>query len=159
MKAGFLFLAHALMIAMARVNGDPKYKSYRDGYSLKHPFQDLLSASSVDLTNGGEFKELEQFQNYLSDYKIVVYDGLSPDRVLSVEIPFRTRNCTLYMILDTTIVLRISKQQWPRSTYVTRVTQCMTIHTSVTEFAPYGQRHHPVPKMSQSIVLHATGGS
>ena len=49
---------------------------------MKQPVQDLLTASGVDLTNGGGFKELAQFQNYLSDYKIIVYDGLSPDRVL-----------------------------------------------------------------------------
>jgi hypothetical protein len=66
---------------MAMVNGDPKDKSYRDCKSLKQPVQNLLSASGVKLTNGGGFKELEQFQNYLSDCKIIVYDGLSPDRV------------------------------------------------------------------------------
>jgi hypothetical protein len=67
---------------MARVNGDPKYKSYRDGKALKQSVQDLLSASDIDLTNGGGFKKLEHFQNNLSDYEIMVYDGLSPDRVL-----------------------------------------------------------------------------
>lgn len=30
-KAAFLCLAHALIIAMCRVNGDPKNKSYRHG--------------------------------------------------------------------------------------------------------------------------------
>ena len=34
------------------------------------------------MTNGGGVKELERFQSYLSDYKIIVYDGLSPDRVI-----------------------------------------------------------------------------
>jgi len=34
-KAALLCLAHALIIAMARVNGDPKYKSYTNGYGLK----------------------------------------------------------------------------------------------------------------------------
>jgi len=34
-QARFLCLAHALIIAMARVNGDPKYKSYKDGKVLK----------------------------------------------------------------------------------------------------------------------------
>jgi hypothetical protein len=71
-QAAFLCLAHALIIAMAKVNGDPKYKSYRNCYRMKQPVQNLLSASGVDLTNGGGFKELEQFQNYLSDYKIFV---------------------------------------------------------------------------------------
>jgi len=48
---------------------------------LKQPVQDLSSASGAYLRNGGGFKELEQFQNYLSDYIIIVYDALSPDRV------------------------------------------------------------------------------
>jgi hypothetical protein len=51
-KAVFLCLAHALIIAMARVNGDPKYKSYRNGYQLEKPVDDLLQASGVDLSNG-----------------------------------------------------------------------------------------------------------
>jgi hypothetical protein len=43
-KAEFLCLAHALIIAMAKVNGDPKYKSFRNDYSMKQAVQDLLSA-------------------------------------------------------------------------------------------------------------------
>jgi hypothetical protein len=42
----------------------------------------LLSASGVDLTNGGGIEELKQFQTYLSDYKIIVYDCLKPDRLM-----------------------------------------------------------------------------
>ena len=56
MKAEFLCLPHVLIIAMSTVNGDPKYKSYRDGYSLKQPVQALLSVSVVDLNNGGCLK-------------------------------------------------------------------------------------------------------
>lgn len=33
-KAAFLCLAHAIVIAMARVNGDPEYKSYKNGRCL-----------------------------------------------------------------------------------------------------------------------------
>jgi hypothetical protein len=83
---------------MARVIGDPKYKSYRNGYSMKQPVQDLLTASGFDLTNGGGFKELEQFQNYLSGYKIIVYDGLSPDRVLFSENSLSNKK--LYLLYD-----------------------------------------------------------
>ena len=81
-KGAFLCLAHALIIAMARVNGDPKYAVYRHGKGLKEPVEELLKASGVDLTNGGGLEELQQFQDHLSDYKIVVYDGLSPDRLI-----------------------------------------------------------------------------
>ena len=82
MNAEFLCFAHVLIIAKAKENGDPKYKSYRNVYNMKQPVQVLLTASGVNLTNGGGFKELEQFQNYLSEYKIIVYAGLSPGRVL-----------------------------------------------------------------------------
>jgi len=44
-------------------------------------FQDILSSSCVNLTNGGGLNERKQFQNYLSGYKFIVYDGLNPDRV------------------------------------------------------------------------------
>ena len=33
--------------------------------------------SGVDLSNGGRFKEIQQFQQYLSDYKIVMFNGLN----------------------------------------------------------------------------------
>ena len=82
MKTAFLCLTHALIIAMVRVNGDPMYASYRDGYGLKKPIEELLKASGVDLSNGGYFEELEHFQEYLSDYKIVVFYGFNPDRVM-----------------------------------------------------------------------------
>ena len=35
-------LAYALIIAMVRVNGGPKYPSYRDGSGMKKPVEDLL---------------------------------------------------------------------------------------------------------------------
>jgi hypothetical protein len=75
-------MAHAIIIAIARVNNDPKYVSYRDGYGLKNPVEDFLKASGVDLSNGGGLEELRQFQQYLSHYKIIVFDGLHPDRVM-----------------------------------------------------------------------------
>jgi hypothetical protein len=43
---------------------------------------ELLQASGVDLSNGGGLEELQQFQEYLSDYNIIVYDGLSSDRLI-----------------------------------------------------------------------------
>jgi hypothetical protein len=70
-KAAFLCLAHALVIVTARVNNDPNYK-YRIGYGLKQPVQVLLNTTGVDLSNGEYFGVLELFQQYLSDYKIIV---------------------------------------------------------------------------------------
>ena len=82
MKATFLCLAHALIIAIAHIDGDPKYASYRQGNCIKKPVEDLLKASGVDLSNEGSLQELAQFQNYLSDYKIVVFSGLSTDKII-----------------------------------------------------------------------------
>jgi hypothetical protein len=81
-KAAFLCLVHALIIAMAQVNGVPKYKTYRDEYQLDTPVEELFKASGVDLSNGGGLEEYQQVQEYLSDYKIIVYDRLSPDRLI-----------------------------------------------------------------------------
>jgi hypothetical protein len=49
---------------------------------LIKPFEELLDVSGVDLTNGGGLEDLQQFQEYLTDYKIIVFDGLKPDRVM-----------------------------------------------------------------------------
>ena len=82
MKAALLCLAHALIISMARMNGDPKYPLYRHGKCMKNPVEDLLKASGVDLSNGEGFEELEKFQEYLSDHKIVAFYCLNPDRIM-----------------------------------------------------------------------------
>jgi len=57
-KAALNCFAYALIIAMARVNGDPMYQSYRDGEGLKKSVEDHLKPSGVDLSNGrfGSFK-------------------------------------------------------------------------------------------------------
>ena len=81
-KAAIYCVDHALIIAMTRVNGDQKYPSYRDGRGMKKPVEDLLKAAGVKLCNAGGFKELEQFQGYHSEYKIIVYDGLNEDRAM-----------------------------------------------------------------------------
>ena len=49
---------------------------------MNKSFEDPLKASGVDLSNGGGLEELQQFQDYFSDYKIVVFDGLSPDMLI-----------------------------------------------------------------------------
>ena len=60
-KSAINCLAYALIIAMARLNGGPNYQSYRHGYGLKNPVEDLLKASGVNLSNGGGFDELQHF--------------------------------------------------------------------------------------------------
>jgi len=43
---------------------------------------ELLKASGVDLSMGGVLEELEQFQAYVSENKIVVFDGFISHRVM-----------------------------------------------------------------------------
>ena len=57
-----------------------------------------MKASGVDFSNGGGFKELQQFQQYLSDYKIIVFDGLYPDRVIFSGNSLSTKK--LYFLYD-----------------------------------------------------------
>jgi hypothetical protein len=80
-KAAVLCLAHALIIAIARVNNDPKYASYRDGYGLRQPVEDLLNASGVNLSNRGGLEELQQFSSTFRTTKLFFY-VLRPDRVM-----------------------------------------------------------------------------
>ena len=73
-------LAHALVIAVARVRNDPNYQAYRKGYKKILPkVRELLQASGVDLSRGGGIPELQAFQRHLSEYRIVVYSGLRCD--------------------------------------------------------------------------------
>jgi hypothetical protein len=76
-------LAHALIIAIARVDNDPNYNSYRRGYKIHPEVYRLLKATGVDLSRGGEIPELESFQQYFQDrYKIIVYIDLKCDLII-----------------------------------------------------------------------------
>ena len=45
-------LAHALIIAIARLNNDPNYSSYWRGNKIRPLVKELLDASVIDLKNG-----------------------------------------------------------------------------------------------------------
>ena len=142
-KAAINCLAYVLIIAMARLNGDPKHQSYRDRYGLKKPVDDLLKASCVDLPNGEGFRE--RFQNHISDYKMIVFDGLNPDRVMFCGNSLSAKK--LYLLYDRDLehysVITNLKGVWRKSTYVTDVTLSMTKRTNVIKY---------VLKMRQNIV-------
>ena len=61
-----------------RVNGDPKYLSYRHGYGLKTPVEVLLK----NVYNGGGIEEIRLVQDQISYYRIIVFGGLNADRVM-----------------------------------------------------------------------------
>ena len=46
------YLAHALVIATAKVDKDPKYKAYVQGRKLRQVVQTLLETTNIDLSNG-----------------------------------------------------------------------------------------------------------
>jgi len=75
-------LANALIIAIARMNKDPNYQSYRKGNKIRRVVATLLETAGIDLTNGGGIPELIKFQEHFHEYNIVVYDGLRCDSIL-----------------------------------------------------------------------------
>jgi len=75
-------LAHALVIAVAKVENDSNYKSYIKGWKIRHFVQTLIDAIGIDLSNGGGIPELVRFQEHFRQCKIVVYHGLSCDDIL-----------------------------------------------------------------------------
>jgi len=55
-------LAHALVIAIARLNKDPNYTSYRKGRKIRPAVCQLLETTCIDLKNAGRIHELARFQ-------------------------------------------------------------------------------------------------
>jgi hypothetical protein len=75
-------LAHALVIAIAKLKYDPDYNSYRRGYKIHQAVHNLLATTGINLDNGGGIQELEQFLEHFNQYKIVVYTGLNCDSIM-----------------------------------------------------------------------------
>jgi hypothetical protein len=57
-KAADNCLAHALLIAIARVNNDSKYNSYRKGDKIRPAVENLLATTGIDLSKGAGIPEL-----------------------------------------------------------------------------------------------------
>ena len=70
-------LAHAIIIAIAKVENDPDYKAYRQGRKIRPVVQKLLGKTGLDLSKGGGISELLKFQEHFRQYKITVYRGLA----------------------------------------------------------------------------------
>jgi len=70
-KVTINYLAYALIIAMARDNGDSKYKSYSKGRGLTKPVEYILEASGVILFNGGAFKLFGSFRSTFRTTKLL----------------------------------------------------------------------------------------
>ena len=79
-------LAHALVIAMAKVTNDPNYPAYRKGRKILPMVHELLQKTCVDLSQGGGTPELQAFQRDLSQYRIGVYSGLRCDIIFDGQV-------------------------------------------------------------------------
>ena len=75
-------LAHALIIAIARLHNDPNYTSYSKGFKIRPVVDKLLETTGIDLNSGGWIPELTRFQEHFHEYKIVVYSGLNCDSIM-----------------------------------------------------------------------------
>ena len=70
-------MVHALVIAKAKVDGDPNYESYRRGYKTRPIVNRLLETTGTDLSRGGGVPELLRFQEHFKEDRIVVFGGLN----------------------------------------------------------------------------------
>ena len=75
-------MAHALIIAIAKLTNDPNYKAYIQGRKIYPKVDQLLAATGISLANGRGIPELERFQDDFRQYKIVVYTGLNCDEIV-----------------------------------------------------------------------------
>ena len=75
-------LAHAHIIAIARLNIDPNYTSYRKVNKIRPVVRQFLETTGMDLINGAGIPELNIFQEHFQEYKIVVYSGLNCESIM-----------------------------------------------------------------------------
>ena len=75
-------LAHALIIAIAKLTNDPYYRAYRMGRKIYPKVSQLLETTGISLDNGREIPDLECFQDHFRQYKIVVYAVLNCDEIM-----------------------------------------------------------------------------
>ena len=73
-------LAHALIIAIAKLTNDIDYKAYRQGRKIYHKVDRLNATTEISLDSGG-ITEPECFQDDFRQYKIVVYTGLNCEEI------------------------------------------------------------------------------
>ena len=75
-------LAHALIIAIARVDNDSNSESYRKCWKIRPVLRDMLEKTGIDLSSGAGIPGLATFQEQFREYKIVVYQGLSCENIM-----------------------------------------------------------------------------
>ena len=81
-KASENCLAHAIIIAIAKVENDPNYKAYQQGRMIRPAVQELLAKTGLDLSEGGAIPELLKFQELFREYRITVYQVLACEDII-----------------------------------------------------------------------------
>jgi hypothetical protein len=90
-------LAHALIIATARLDNNKNYKSYRDEWKIRPIVDSLPEATGIDLRNGGRIPELVRFQEHFKECRILVFGGLNcGDIIFNSQVESEKRINLLY---------------------------------------------------------------
>jgi len=63
-------LAHALIIAIARLTKDPNYKAYTQGWKISPEVQHLLQTTGINLDNGGGFLNSDDSRTTLQSTRL-----------------------------------------------------------------------------------------
>ena len=71
-QASEKFLAHAIIIAIAKAENDPDYKAYRKSRKIRPVVRKLLAKTGIVLSGGGGIPEILKFQEQFREYKITV---------------------------------------------------------------------------------------
>jgi hypothetical protein len=74
-------LAHAILIAIAKITNDPNYTLYRKGNKLGPAVNQLLQTTGINLDRGGGVRELMRFQEHFQEYRIIVFSGLNCENI------------------------------------------------------------------------------
>jgi hypothetical protein len=75
-------LAHALVIAIAKIRNKPNHNSYRWGLKIHPADHALLEDTGLKLRNGGGIPYLIRFQEHFPEFMIVVYSGLNCESIM-----------------------------------------------------------------------------
>ena len=56
-----------LIIAIARIDNDSNYESYRKGLKIRPVVRDLLEKTGIELSSGAGIPEIRRFQEHIRD--------------------------------------------------------------------------------------------
>jgi hypothetical protein len=114
-------LANELVVAIAKVRKNPDYKVYMQSREILPKVSELMQDAGVDLSRGGGIPELQAFQFYLSELRILVYSGLKCDSIMFDGQVATPQRISLLYYNQHYHVIRTWRQPWPNDTFAQRV--------------------------------------